>query len=64
MGDINVQETLESEAVGDLGVVKVIVGENFCQALTQRLEHALRDMDTEFVFEVLEHLWTIECLCL
>ena len=62
MGDVNVQETLESEAVGHLGVCKVIVIDHFCQAQTQRLEHALRDVDAILVFEELKHLWTIECL--
>ena len=62
MGNVNVKKTLEGEAVGNLGVLKVVVFHNFGQALTQRLKHTLRDVDAELVFEVLKHLWAIKCL--
>ena len=62
--DVNVKQTLESEAVSHLGVLKVIVVQNFGQALAQRLEHAFGDVDSELVFEELEHLWAIKCLLL
>ena len=62
MCNVDVQQSFEREAIGDIGVGKIVVCENFGQGVTQRSEHALGNVDTEFVFEELEHLGTVECL--